>query len=146
VSRYTSAQITDGQALKAIAGLLDGREWSGADDLQALAAIVRRAGRQVRSPEEIAVRCPSCGSPDITLDYEAGVAIRIKADRVERVTLGGFTGSKPVCLFCADCGEEHDLREHPEGTDRSRLGEVLTAAAGLIPDRYEDETTLQEGS
>jgi hypothetical protein len=32
--------------------VLDGREWSGADDLEAIAEVVRATGREIRQPVE----------------------------------------------------------------------------------------------
>ena len=48
--------------------VLDGREWSGADDLQAIAEVVRATGREIRPPVEDEqaddgerLRCDECG-------------------------------------------------------------------------------------
>ena len=66
-----AARSFDHAALDAIAELLDGKEWSGADDLDAIAALVRHTGREVRDlpdphdgtvtdPFVIASVCASC--------------------------------------------------------------------------------------
>ena len=43
-----AARGLDHSALDAIAELLDGKEWSSADDLDTIAAVVRHTGREVR--------------------------------------------------------------------------------------------------
>jgi hypothetical protein len=43
-----AARSLDHAALDAIAELLDGREWSGTDNLDAIATLVRHTGREVR--------------------------------------------------------------------------------------------------
>jgi predicted nucleotidyltransferase len=66
-----AARSLDHAALDAIAELLDGKEWSGADDLDTIAALVRHTGREVRDvPEDRAeeededqVLCRFCQRP-----------------------------------------------------------------------------------
>jgi len=50
--------------------VLDGREWSGADDLEAIAEVVRATGREIRPPVEDEqaddgerLCCEECGEP-----------------------------------------------------------------------------------
>ncbi|MBI2216352.1 MAG: hypothetical protein HYU51_03550 [Candidatus Rokubacteria bacterium] len=43
-------RITDSEAMRRIHRILDGREWSGADDLEAVAEVVRATGREIRPP------------------------------------------------------------------------------------------------
>jgi hypothetical protein len=45
-------RITDSVAMRKIHLVLDGREWSGADDLEAIADVVRATGREIRPPVE----------------------------------------------------------------------------------------------
>jgi hypothetical protein len=152
--------LTDRQAVTRIADLLDGRVWKGGDDLDSIAAIVRQAGREVRDPAAIAVRCPNCGGMDVVLDYEATVSVQVTADRVQRVTLAGFTGTLPLQLVCFGCDQEfpathaQDLavglaEQEAESTVEQevlaadRLVRTLDAAAELIPDRFADEIDLQ---
>lgn len=47
-----AARSLDHAALDAIAELLDAKDWSGADDLDAIATLVRHTGRQVRDVAE----------------------------------------------------------------------------------------------
>jgi len=47
------ARSFDHAALDAIAELLDGKEWSGADDLDTIAALVRHTGREVRDVADV---------------------------------------------------------------------------------------------
>jgi hypothetical protein len=45
-------RITDSEAMRRIQLVLDGREWSGADDLETIAEVVRATGREIRPPVE----------------------------------------------------------------------------------------------
>lgn len=49
-----AARSLDHDALDAIAALLDGRQWNGADDLETIATLLRRTGRPVRDVAEAA--------------------------------------------------------------------------------------------
>lgn len=60
-----AARSFDHAALDAIAELLDGKEWNGADDLDAIAALVRHTGREVRDlPDLHDGTLPDGGSAD----------------------------------------------------------------------------------
>ncbi len=45
-------RITDSEAIRRINLVLDGREWSGADDLEGIAEVIRATGREIRLPVE----------------------------------------------------------------------------------------------
>ena len=47
-----TCRITDSEAMRRIQLVLDGREWSGADDLQAITEVIRATGREIRPPVE----------------------------------------------------------------------------------------------
>jgi hypothetical protein len=57
-----AARSLDHAALDAIAERLDAREWSGADDLEAIATLVRHTGREVRDLDEADARTVADGS------------------------------------------------------------------------------------
>jgi len=57
-----AARSLDHAALDAIAERLDGKEWSGADDLDAIAALIRHTGREVRDLPTPPVAPPRTGA------------------------------------------------------------------------------------
>jgi hypothetical protein len=141
--------LTADQALAQIADMLDGRVInSAADFVSDVGDLVRRTGRPVRDPEDVEIRCPVCGTPDITLRYEALVSVRVSADRVRSIVLNGFTGVGPSRLSCNGCEQEFDL---PASWTASALDPNFAAAlvvavnAGhaLVPDRYEIASALE---
>jgi hypothetical protein len=158
--------ITPATALQRLSRLLDGRVL-GLDAIDQVADIIRQAGHQVRSPEQIKVTCPSCGRPDITVSYEAVVGIRITADNVRCITLFGFSNGQAVRVYCHDCDAEYDETDLCEAREREMVAELagaaahgteavealrraaraivqtLDAAAELVPDRYQAETVLE---
>jgi hypothetical protein len=54
-----AARSVDHTALDAIAKLLDGREWNGADDLDTIAALLRGTGRDIAAPGDASPEQPS---------------------------------------------------------------------------------------
>jgi hypothetical protein len=60
-----AARSLDHAAMDAIAELLDGKEWNGADDLGAIAALVRHSGREVRDlPDAAETTVPDSDQTD----------------------------------------------------------------------------------
>lgn len=157
----TAHRLTDEEALTRIADLLDGREWDGADHFDAIAHLVRRSGRPVRDPLEIKVHCPTCDGIHVTVCYEAAVSVRVMADRVRTIVVGGFAGGEPVRLYCHDCDGEYDLGPADRvaaamseelgtslaasqvGEPEPRVAEALAAVTALVPDRYQAEVVLE---
>jgi hypothetical protein len=163
----TGEPIRPTNALHRVARILDGRART-IEDVEAIAAILRLAGYQVRSPEEIKVTCPNCGGPDITVCYEAVVGVRIVCDEVRSVTLFGFSNDRPSNLYCPGCCAEYDDSELNDARVRQMGGELdpdaprgtedvealrraaravvntLDAAIDLVPDRYRSETRIEE--
>jgi hypothetical protein len=157
--------IRPAAALHRIARLLDG-ETRTIDGVEEIAEIVRRAGYTIRSPEEIKVRCPSCGEPRITVCYDSVVGIRMVRDEIRSVTLYGFSGGHPVRIFCSACEAEYDDSDLRDARAREMGGELdlgasrgtedvealrrtaravvktLDAACDLVPDRYQSEIRL----
>jgi hypothetical protein len=153
-------------ALHHVARLLDGRART-LGDIDEIAEILRRAGYTVRDPEEIKVRCPNCGGPDITVCYDSIVGVRIVCDEIRSVTMYGFAGLQPVRIFCPNCDAEYDEADLRDARAREIGGELdpeaahgtedvealrraaravvetLDAASGLVPDRYRNEVRLE---
>lgn len=153
-------------ALNRLARLLDGRA-RNIDNIEEIAEILRQAGYTVRCPEEIKVRCPNCGGPDITLCYDSVVGVRIACDEIRSVTMYGFASQYPIRIFCCACDAEYDESDLRDARAREVGGELepgaahggedvealrraartviqtLDAASKLVPARYHSEIRLE---
>lgn len=50
--------------------------------------------------------CPTCGSNDVTLDYDGVISVHVRDGELISVTSGGVLDSVPAGMFCHKCDYE----------------------------------------